>query len=460
MRFNAFTSLADLETDLYDVVIVGGGVSGLTLAAALSKTSQLKVALVESMSLEPASNWDPSADVYSNRCSSLTPSSRNYLMQIGAWDHIAATRIQQYKNMRVWDGVSDARITFDSEIQAGVNSERPLAYMAENINLQNGLLAYLAADSSEKVTIWDKTKVQEISYGPKLTDVDLTTWPKLSLDNGSQMITRLLIGADGVMSPVRQFAGIESRGWDYGQHGVVASLDLEWDDFQSVAWQRFLPTGPIALLPLPDGKASLVWTTTPKLASHLKSLDSDGFCTMVNAAFRLSMVDINYMYNLTDSSELETEFEWRDELLPLEDEAVKYPIRVVKATGVASFPLRMRHCDCYSAPRIALVGDAAHTTHPLAGQGLNLGQGDIASLAPILEMALSRGQDIGDETVLQEYWANRYPINHFMLGVVDKLQKLYCTDFPPLVALRSAGLEIVDNVPFLKQFIVAQATGA
>lgn len=425
-------------------------------------TSALKVALIEGMSLESAARWDPSPDQLSNRVSSITPASKSFLEKIGVWEHVYPERVQEYDNMHVWDGVSGSRIQFDSFHLHPVGQS--MAYMTENINLQHALLSYLSesAATGNSVTIFDNTKVEEITpTSVALEDVDLSSWPSVRMSNGSTVYARLLIGADGVNSPVRSYAGIESRGWDYGQHGLVATLTMEWNDRQNVAWQRFLPTGPIALLPMPDGKASLVWSTTPKLAAHLKSLSPEAFCTLVNAAFRLDMTDLNYLYTRFNAEDISAEFEWRDGLLPMEDEGAKFPLRVaeVQEGSRASFPLRMRHCDSYVAPRVALVGDAAHSTHPLAGQGLNLGQGDVATLSSVLEKAVVRGADIGDEVVLQEYWAERYPVNHVMLGVIDKLQKLYCTDAAPIVALRSVGLDVVNSLDWVKTMIMKQATG-
>ncbi|KAK9367373.1 hypothetical protein V1509DRAFT_595609 [Lipomyces kononenkoae] len=450
-------------SNLYDVVIVGGGISGLTLAAGLKSspyTSNLKIALVENMSLSSAKNWSPENDRYSSRVSSITPASHAYLSQIGVWDHVYAERVQPYSDMRVWDGVSGARIHFDA-FHLG-NEDATIAFMTENLNLQHALLSHLNdLPSDPPVTILDNAKVENITKGQTFDDVDLSSWPSLKLSTGDILMARLLIGADGANSPVRSFANIQSRGWDYGQEGVVAVLDIEWDDRQRIAWQRFLPTGPIALLPMPDGKTSLVWSTTPKHAAHLKGLSGGAFCTLVNAAFRLGMVDLQYLMTRVDEDEIKNEFEWRDARLPIEAEGQQFPIRVVEVQegSRAIFPLKMRHCDTYVAPRIALVGDAAHTTHPLAGQGLNLGQGDVASLVRVIEKATQQGSDIGDEIVLQEYWAERYPINHLMLGVIDKLHKLYCTDFLPIVGIRTVGLEVVDSLDWVKKTIMKQAAG-
>ncbi|KAK9331454.1 hypothetical protein V1520DRAFT_337824 [Lipomyces starkeyi] len=458
------SAYSTIASSLYDVVIVGGGISGLSLAAGLKSshyTSNLKIALVEGMSLASAKSWSPDPDRYSNRVSSITPASQRYLSQIGVWDHVYAERVQPYDDMRVWDGVSGARIHFDA-FHLGTE-DGTIAYMTENLNLQHALLSHLNDSPSDPpVMILDNTKVEAITKGQKFDDLDLSSWPALKLSTGDTIMARLLIGADGVSSPVRQFANIESRGWDYNQHGLVASLDMEWDDRQRIAWQRFLPTGPIALLPMPDGKASVVWSTTPKYAAHLKSVSAGAFCTLVNAAFRLGMVDLEYLMSRVDEEDIREDFEWRDARLPIEAEGQQFPVRVVEVQegSRASFPLRMRHCDTYVAPRIALVGDAAHTTHPLAGQGLNLGQGDVVSLVRVVEKASQQGSDIGDEVVLQEYWAERYPVNHVMLGIIDKLQKLYCTDFPPIVGIRTVGLEVVESLDWVKKMIMKQAAGA
>lgn len=474
-------------SEVYDVVVIGGGPAGLTLATALKNspyTSSLKTLLVEGGSLDHIKNWGPGPDVYENRVSSLTPRSVSFLKRLGAWEnHITQDRVKPYDEMRVWDGLDDeGRIDFTPDI-LGENTE--IAFMIENFNLQHGLLSRLTelnqSGPEENATkILDKSRVKAIHKGDPETTAqekeqspETADWPVVELESGEKFKARLLVGADGANSPARAFAGIEAHGWDYNRHGLVASVKLEWEDFRAVAYQRFLKTGPIALLPLPDGFASLVWSCTPDMAKKLKALPPKSFCTMVNAGFRLGPVDIEYMLNNSSASimnnektpdevdqELQDELEWRLQNVELVDEDNNYPIYIadVLEKSRASFPLKLKHSDTYVAERVALVGDAAHTTHPLAGQGLNMGQQDVESLVGALEVATRRGLDIGSLLAIEPFWSERYFANHLKLGVVDKLHKLYSFDFPPLVQLRSWGLGMVNSLDFVKRELMKQAS--
>lgn len=478
----------------YDVVVIGGGPAGLTLATALKNsthTSSLKTLLLEGGPQKGIREWSPGPDFYENRVISLTPHSVSFLKSIGAWTHIRQERVKAYDEMKVWDGLdSSGRIDFSPEI-LGENAD--IAYMIEIFNIQQGLLKRLnelnqeSGESGQQVTeIMDNSRVKRIYTDASQTGCD---WPVVELESGRTVQARLLVGADGANSPVRAFAGIESRGWEYGCHGLVASVKLEWEDFRSVAFQRFLKTGPIALLPLPDGFASLVWSCTPDMARRLKALPEQAFCQMVNAGFRLEKVDIEYILNTASdmmfaavpgsssnprfditqvpqevieevNAFVDDQVQWRLENTTLVDEDNNYPINI---TGVlprsrASFPLKMKHADTYVSERVALVGDAAHSTHPLAGQGLNMGQQDVESLVSALNTAVKRGMDIGSLLAIEPYWADRYFPNHLKLGVVDKLHKLYSSDFGPLVALRAWGLSAVNGLEFVKRELMKQAS--
>ncbi|KAL8823829.1 MAG: hypothetical protein Q9191_005517 [Dirinaria sp. TL-2023a] len=377
--------------------------------------------------------------------------------------------------MRVWDGLAtDSSIDFSTSPPSS-DPPNPIAYMAENQNLTRALLSRL--DSSEPIELFEQSSVASIDLG--LTPdtqgaLDLSSYPHIFLSpSRAPLAARLLIGADGINSPVRNFAHIPTRGWDYDRHGLVATVRLTPQEESSslasipkvrpyaTAYQRFLPTGPIALLALPGDYATLVWSTTSERAAHLKSLAPEDFVAMVNSAFRLSVVDIDYMSTL--SAGQASEYEWRTGFTKtaIEDQA-RHPPHVVSVQdgSVASFPLRYRHADRYVSQRVALVGDAAHTIHPLAGQGLNMGLGDVEALVKAIEYTVAHGGDIGIEGNLEVYESEMWNRNNRMLGVVDKLHKLYGVSWAPVVGVRGCGLGMVDRFEGLKGWIMSQAGGA
>jgi ubiquinone biosynthesis monooxygenase Coq6 len=258
--------------------------------------------------------------------------------------------------MEVWDGLTDSRITFDWNETSSFLSERTpstqtIAYMIENINLTTGLQKFLAELGG--VTIFSPEKVESITYGPNSEAADLSSWPTVTVSSGRKLAARLLVGADGANSPVRTFAGIQARGWDYGRMGVVATIQLESEPLQKIAYQRFLTSGPIAMLPLPGKMASLVWSTTPERAAILKSASKEDFVALVNAGFRLGSVDIDYLHKMPGGQA--EEYKWRSGQTNVTG-VVPTIVSGVQEGSVAPFPLRMRHADTYTAERIALVG--------------------------------------------------------------------------------------------------------
>ncbi|KZV66285.1 ubiquinone biosynthesis hydrox [Peniophora sp. CONT] len=488
-RYATSTTLTGSRVN-YDVVIVGGGPAGLALASALASSphtkGQLDVAIVEAGDLSKIREWQMPGDAYSNRVSSLTNISEDFLKSAGIWRHIAQERTCPIEDMQVWDGISDARIEFGAHgLGIGLSSATDAPYMArmtENLNLQRAALRHL--DEHPFIRILDKTKVETIS-----NDEDGGDWPLVHLSSGQVLRTRLLIGADGFNSPVRAFAGIKSYGWAYPTHAIVATLQHSPRSMgpNTTAYQRFLPTGPIAFLPLSRTASSLVWSTRPALAAALTKADPAILVNMINAAFRLPETSMRYLHDRIEEAvqsglplqadAFRQEIAWRESShqiaphsplasatvdpsaanqgIPAADADMFPPlVHSLQPGTVASFPLRFSHCESYlgegKGARTVLVGDAAHTVHPLAGQGLNGGLSDVECLARCIQSAISAGGDIGSHTALQPYARERYIQNHSMISAVDKLHKLYSSQLTPVVWARSVGVEVLNELDTLK----------
>ncbi|KAI8457214.1 hypothetical protein BY996DRAFT_6411801 [Phakopsora pachyrhizi] len=495
----------------YDIVIVGGGVVGLTLANALASSRAItdydyKILILDSQDLNQSKEWNLEPDRWSNRISSITNENLNFLEDIGVYRFIDQTRTNPVERMQVWDGISDARIIFDAVSEPSNNqlsqTVPQMARFVENFNLQRALLrsldqkVNLSGDSFVKVL--GSTKVLDIS--PDLR----SDWPIVNLQNGMKFRARLLVGADGFNSPVKTYSKINSTGWNYDSKCLVGTLELEPTSFNHTAWQRFLTSGPLGFLPLSDRHASLAWSTKPKIAAGLKSLEGPTLARVINACYRLPHESVNYLLSRIsshsslqpiDSREIESEIDWRSSdqvnglpkhnLTNFEDEL---PPRVldVRMDSVASFPLKMFHADHYVGTRLksppshlssdssqnndetfragesirtVILGDAAHVLHPMAGQGLNMGLGDARELSRTIEIALENGQDIGGLTALRNYSRSRYLSNHLVMSTVDKLHKLYSVDNSPLVWLRSVGVEVLNEIETLKKLMIGRAGG-
>ncbi|KAJ6493645.1 hypothetical protein C8R47DRAFT_1044073 [Mycena vitilis] len=478
-----------------DVVIVGGGPAGLALASALGSSQlvrdSLRVALVEASDLSKVRDWAPAPGAFSNRASTLTHKSQTFLRDIRAWDRVDEERTCPIQDMQVWDGVSDARIEFSAALLGFGSPAQGMARLTENLNLQRGLLRHLS--DIPEVQILDKTKVQTIDYAETSGD-----WPLVRLDNGRVLRSRLLVGADGFNSPVRSFAKISSFGWAYDTQAIVATMAHPprgaFVGPNTTAYQRFLPTGPIAFLPISPIASSLVWSTKPPLATALIASGPEVLGSMINAAFRLPDVSMRYLSGVildahasgtpVTAFQIQSEIEWREKShgidgtsayasasmdpvtqgIPPTDAQLLPPFVTSLQPGtVASFPLRFSHTDSYlgegQGSRTVLVGDAAHTVHPLAGQGLNLGLADVECLSRCIQEALLNGGDVGSRTALLPYAQERYVENHKLMSAMDKLHKLYSTSFEPVVWARSVGLEVVNEFDSVKAALMTEASG-
>lgn len=480
-NFKSFATTSS-SPQLQDIVIIGGGPAGLSILAALqnsSKTEHLKCTLIEANSLQSMRDFEEEPpEHFTNRVVSLTNTTLEFMeKKLGNYDFLNHDRMKYYDGVVAYDSKDfDAKIRLDNDFA----EMAPMGAMCEIANVQSSLLAKLnelkemTEENGEECqfTILENTKVESIE-SPIIGNEDLTInldtqavgghnnldWPILTLSDGQQIQTRLLIGADGYNSPVRKFAAVESRGWSYNSFGIVGSLKLIDEPLQSLGYQRFLSTGPIAILPLPEDNATLVWSCEQSLAKILIKVNEELFPHVINAALVLDEVDLNYIYKMlsndsNDESIIE-EIKWRQSKLPdIDPEDIPLTIKRIIPGTKAMFPLKMAHSDTYIGPRVALVGDAAHTIHPLAGQGLNLGQRDVAALIEAIETGVDRGLDIGSLLTLEPYVSKTWPFNHAVLGACDKLHKVFSTNLAPIVWARGMGMKVMNNLGPVKEMMV------
>jgi 2-octaprenylphenol hydroxylase len=392
-----------------DIVIVGAGLSGLTVAGLLLQSGQdrLQVAIVDAADAPVA----PPGDETALRVSAIATGSVGLLDGIGAWERLAEDRVCPYECMRVWDESmppdGPATLVFD----AAEFAVAQLGFIVENLRLQAALLAALADADVQWI---HGTPVEALTRTPR--------GHRVVLGDGRSLHADLVIGADGARSRVRELAGIETRDWPYGQTAFVAHLK-PGRPHRHTAWQRFLSTGPLGMLPLADGRISVVWSTTD---------------AGVERALAASDAELSAM--LTDAS---------GEVLG----------RLEASGPRGSFPLCARHAARYVVPGIVLVGDAAHTVHPLAGQGANLGLQDAAALAGVIGDALERGEHPGDRPVLRRYERKRKGANAAMLHFMTALNRLFAADSAPLRVLRTTGMRLFNHSGPLREYMVGVALG-
>ncbi|XP_077179313.1 ubiquinone biosynthesis monooxygenase COQ6, mitochondrial isoform X1 [Paroedura picta] len=433
---------------VYDVVVSGGGMVGSAMAVALGNDAHLRGKKILLLEAGPKKLTKQLPKSYSNRVSAITPGSATLLNSFGAWDHIRSMRIKPFRRMQVWDACSEAMIIFDKD-----NLE-DMGYIVENDVIMSALTKQLDA-MSDQVEVFYRSRALGYTWPLPYQTCDASPWVEIDLADGRKLQTKLLIGADGQNSMVRKAAGIQNIQYQYDQSAVVATLHLSEATDNNVAWQRFLPSGPIALLPLSDTVSSLVWSTSHEHASQLQSMDEESFVDSINSAFwsNANHSDFIDTAGTVFRSALSL-------LMPAGSAARQLPPSVAKVDpkSRAVFPLGLGHATEYVQHRVALIGDAAHRVHPLAGQGVNMGFGDIACLMHHLSAAAFNGKDLGSLNHLLKYEQEQQRHNLSMMAAVDLLQRLYSTSAAPLVLLRTWGLQATNAATPVKEQIMAFAS--
>jgi 2-octaprenylphenol hydroxylase len=404
----------------YDVIVVGGGMVGNALACSLgtglgadlgsnSNQPPLKIAVVENHK----TNYQWPKDSFDLRVSAITRASQCWLEELGVWQTIIDERATPYSEMFVWDAGGDGSIHFDcAEL-----GEPNLGHIIENRAI-NKCLVQRAAEF-DAVDFYCPASPSKLTLNSQQA--------QLELDGGERLEAELIVGADGGDSWVRQQAGIDISVDDYEQTAVVANVKTELPH-QHTAWQRFLPTGPLAFLPMADSQGSnkhsaIVWSTTPNEAQRL--------CELTNAEF---------------NTELEVAFD--------------HKLGAIVDSGPrASFPIKGRHAQQYVKPQLALIGDAAHTIHPLAGQGVNLGFADAQALAQTILNAQHSNKPIGSFKTLRRFERSRRGDNSLMLEAMGMFKRLFSNSTPGLRELRNFGLNFADQTPAIKNLFMTYAMG-
>lgn len=396
--------------DKFQVVIVGAGVTGLTVAALLAQSSagsRLNISVLDAQQRpSPAEDSDIAL-----RVSAIATGSSHLLQSIGAWPCIDAQRIGSYDVMRVWDESSTAESGDALNFDAAEFAVPQLGFIVENEQLQTAILDVLQRENVE------------LLFESPIADMQAqVSGQQLSLEDGRKLQADLVIAADGARSVVRESAGIATKGWAYGQSAFVTHLGTE-KPHCNTAWQRFLSGGPLGMLPLADGRISVVWSTSDEQARWAMSASDKAL------GVALSEASDHVLGNLT----------------------------VAGPRG--AFPLQARHARDYVKAGVALIGDAAHAIHPLAGQGANLGLQDAACLAGEIAQAIQNGEYPGDRPVLRRFERARKGENAAMLHFMTGLNRLFATDSTVLKELRTAGMRLFNQSGPIREHVVGVALG-
>lgn len=381
----------------YDVIVIGGGMVGLAFALELSQKNNCSIAIVEPGNSNPKIEKN-----FHSRVSAITPASKSYLVSLNVWDDISRKRA--FIATKIWDQNSHGHLNFHAKDE---NLEQ-LGFIVENDLIQSALFGAI-----------DQSKIDFISA--KLSDLLKTTnGYELLLSNKDKLTCQLLVGADGSLSKVRGLSEIEISENDYDQKAIIANIASE-KPFEETTWQRFLSDSIVALLPLSENQASIVWSCENKLAEKLIRLE--------NAEFEKALAEA---------------VEYRFGVLSLQNE-------------IQSFPLIERSAKSYVLSNLALIGDAAHNIHPLAGQGVNLGFADCRELN--LQLSTYPDKSLGEHSVLRSYARARRLDNELMAKTMNGLNWIYKENVEPVRWLRGMGMNIIDDTPILKSFFQRQALG-
>lgn len=397
--------------DSYQVVIVGGGMVGTALAAALAN-SDISIALIEPNKVqEPAQQRVNCAD-FDTRVSAITAQSEALLTQLGVWPRISEQTKSPYQGMTVWDAEGTGEVNFHaSELHVPclgtIVENREVVWALQNV-VEHASNIHIIRD-----------------YVSHIENQDEQGFTPVFLASKTALKTQLLIGADGALSRIKQWGEFANCEWDYEHQAIVATIELE-HSHQLTAWQRFRPEGPLALLPLAadnDKTCSIVWSTNDEECQQLLALDDEAFCQQLGLAFEHRLG------------------------------------KILNVGPRAAFPLRQRHAKNYVVPGIALVGDAAHTIHPLAGQGVNLGFKDVAALSEELLRAKQLNLNLGGLEILQRYQRRRQGDNLLMMSAMEGFKRLFASEQPMIRLLRNQGMRLFNRASAIKQHVVMQAMG-
>ncbi len=426
----------------FDVLIVGAGMVGLTLALALRKTSQLKIAMVDTLAVP---KLDDNIDV---RVSAINVASKNIFANLGVWSALENSRVQEYQHMHVWDKAGLGKLDFSAQDNASFPSEDNLGWIIENKVIRHAL--WQQAELDEGIHFFNDNKLASISQGD--SEVFATFANESSTNNGSStptqpIIAKLVVGADGANSWVRQQMNMAMIFKDYDHHAIVATVECP-QGHKNTAWQVFLPTGPLAFLPLRSAKSETSaksGASTQGIADSVNNLCSIVYSTSPDDAKRLIALDAT---------------EFAKELTAASDGKLG---DITLKSERFTYPLTMRLAQDFVKDRVVLIGDAAHTIHPLAGQGVNLGLLDAAALAQTLTAKLSEHDESHAELVntsdLKAFSRWRKSEATEMITAMAGIKQAFAVQQSPIKLLRGVGMNILNNFAPAKKRLIAQALG-